>query len=75
MLRILICTNGTVHRAAANDIDLTRPRGPRLRVQRLVLSLSRTADDFASRELHDRAHFAFGESYKNKVFERIKKLN
>jgi len=22
--------NGTVHRAAANDIDLTKPRGPRL---------------------------------------------
>jgi hypothetical protein len=29
--------NATVHRAAANDFDLTKPRGPRLRVQRFVL--------------------------------------
>jgi hypothetical protein len=28
--------NATVHRAAANDIDFTKPRGPRLRVQRFV---------------------------------------
>ena len=28
--------NGTVHRAAANDIDLTKPRDPRLRVQRFI---------------------------------------
>jgi hypothetical protein len=29
--------NASVHRAAANDVDLTKPRGPRLRVQRFVL--------------------------------------
>ncbi len=29
--------NATVHRAAANDFDLTKPRGPRLRVQRIVM--------------------------------------
>jgi hypothetical protein len=28
--------NDTVHRAAANDFDLIKPRGPRLRVQRIV---------------------------------------
>jgi len=29
--------NATVHRAAANDIDFSKPRGPRLRVQRFVI--------------------------------------
>ncbi len=28
--------NDTVHRAAANDIDFTKPRDPRLGVQRIV---------------------------------------
>ena len=28
--------NATVHRAAANDFDFNKPRGPRLRVQRIV---------------------------------------
>ena len=28
--------NGTVHRAAANDINFAKPRDPRLRVQRFV---------------------------------------
>jgi hypothetical protein len=35
--------NVTVHRAAANDIDLTIPRGPRLRVQRFVRHQGLTA--------------------------------
>ena len=32
---------GTVHRDAANDIDLTKSRDPRLRVQRFVIGLCR----------------------------------
>ena len=34
---VAVPPNVTVHRAAANDIDLTKPRAPRLRVQRFVM--------------------------------------